>query len=163
MRVKHIIKGVFIMTMIAGLHQSAHAEIKYKSTFVGKTDFQSIEWNGGKATVGTLKGVLEIYGSNDAKVPNGQSIQNCVLKSVRVNDTTDIQANCTVTDKDGDAMFSISERKQGDINAGNGGKGKTRYTGGTGKYKGISGGGEYQTRYLPDNWLSVESECVRNY
>jgi len=163
MKIKRLAHFIFAAVLFIGINQIAQAEMKYKTTFVGKTDFQSVEWNGGKATVGTLKGILETYGSNDTKAPNGQSIQNCVLKSVRVNDTTDIQANCTVTDKDGDAIFAVSERKQGDINAGAGGKGKTRYVGGTGKYKGISGGCEYQTKYLPDNWLSVESECVRNY
>ncbi len=146
-----------------GMHSVAHAEMKYKTNFIAKTDFQSFDWNGGKATVGTLKGILETYGSNDPKAPNGQSVQNCVIKSVRVNETTDIQSHCTLTDKDGDSIFAISERKQGDINAGTGGKGKTRYVGGTGKYKGISGGCEYQTKYLPENWLSVESECTRNY
>jgi hypothetical protein len=154
-----------IMALVGsiGMHSVACAEIKYKTSFIGKTDFQSIDWNGGKATVGSLRGVLETYGSTDPKAPNGQSVQNCVLKSVRVNDGTDIQANCTVTDKDGDLIFAVSERKQGDINAGSGGKGKTRYIGGTGKYKGISGGCEYQTKYLPENWLSVESECTRDY
>lgn len=156
----HIILYFF---MLMGLHQAAHAEMKYKTTFTGKTDFQTLDWNGGKATVGSLRGVLETYGSSDSIMPNGQSIQNCVLKSIRLNDATDISANCTLTDKDGDSIFAVSERKQGDINAGAGGKGKTRYVGGTGKYKGISGGCEYQTKYLPENWVSVESECVRNY
>ncbi len=163
MKTKNMAHFILATLVVMGLHQTAHAEMKYKTTFVGKTDFQSIEWNGGKAVVGTLRGVLETYGSNDPKAPNGQSIQNCVLKSVRANDTTEIQANCTVTDKDGDSMFAISERKQGDISAGSGGKGKTTYVGGTGKYKGIGGGCECQTKYLPDNWLSVESSCVVNY
>lgn len=156
----HVVLSFFFLM---GLVQSAHAEMKYKTSFVAKTDFQSLDWNGGKATVGTLKGVLETYGSNDSKIPNGQSIQNCVIRSVRVNDATDISANCVATDKDGDSIFAVSERKQGDINAGTGGKGKTRYVGGTGKYKGISGSCEYQTKYLPENWVSVESDCIRNY
>ena len=163
MKTTYLGRLFFSIVMFIGLNQAAMAEMKYKTTFVAKTDFQTVDWNGGKATVGTLKGVLETYGSNDSKIPNGQSIQNCVIKSVRVNDATDIQANCTATDKDGDAIFAVSERKQGDINAGTGGKGKTRFVGGTGKYKGISGGCEYQTKYLPEGWLSVESECVRNY
>jgi len=163
MKQKNLARFIFATVILTGLNQSALAEMKYKTTFVAKTDFQTVDWNGGKATVGTLKGVLETYGGNDPKILNGQSIQNCVIKSVRVNDTTEIQANCTATDKDGDAVFSVSERKQGDINAGTGGKGKTRYVGGTGKYKGISGGCEYQTKYLPEGWLSVESECIRNY
>ncbi len=163
MKEKKLTHLILATAISVGLNQNVFAEMKYKTTLTAKTDFQALEWNGGKATVGTLKGVLETYGSNDPKAPNGQSIQNCVLKSVRVNDSTDIQSNCTSTDKDGDAIFAISERKQGDINTGTGGKGKTLFVGGTGKYKGISGGCEYQTKYLPDNWVSVESDCVRNY
>lgn len=132
----------------------------YKTSAVAKSDFQTMEWNGGKVTVGSLKGVLETYGSTSASMPNGQSIQNCFLRSARINDSTDIIANCTITDKDGDVLYGISERKQGDLSAGTGGKGKTRYVGGTGKYKNIKGGCDYQTRYLPENWLVVESECT---
>lgn len=163
MKNKYLVNLALTAAFLASYSQYAFAEIKYKTNFIAKTDFQSIDWNGGKATVGTLKGVLETYGSNDPKAPNGQSIQNCVLRSVRVNDTTEIQANCTATDKDGDSIFAVAERKQGDINSGTGGKGKTRFVGGSGKYKGITGGCEYQTKYLPENWVSVESECVRNY
>ncbi len=151
--------GIFLLS----INQISVAETKYKTSFIAKTDFQTIDWNGGKATVGTLKGILETYGSTDASVPNGQGIQNCVLRSVRINDSIDVQANCTFTDKDGDSIYGVAERKQGDVNAGSGGKGKTKYVGGTGKYKGISGGCEYQTKYLPENWVSVESECVRSH
>ena len=163
MKNKSLTYVVLLSAILIGLSQNALAEMKYKTNYIAKTDFQSIEWNGGKASVGTLKGIIETYGSKDPKVPNGQSIQNCVLKSVRVNDTTDIQANCTLTDKDGDSIFAVAERKQGDIKAGAGGKGRTTYVEGTGKYKGITGGCEYQTKYLPENWVSVESECVANY
>ena len=149
-----------LIALLAGVASTAVAGSTYKTTAVAKSDFQTMEWNGGKVTVGNLKGVLETYGSNNASMPNGQSIQNCLLRSVRMSDSTDIVANCTITDKDGDVLYANSERKQGDLSAGTGGKGKTRYLGGTGKYKNIKGGCDYQTRYLPENWLVVESECT---
>lgn len=151
-----------LMVLCLGIGSTAMAGTKYKTSAIAKSDFQTMDWNGGKVTVGTLKGVLETYGSTSTNVPNGQSIQNCVIRSVRIKDTTDIVANCTITDKDGDILYAISERKQGDVSAGTGGKGKTRFVGGTGKYQGASGGCDYQTKYLPENWLAVESECTRD-
>ena len=149
-----------LIAVLAGVASTAVAGTTYKTSAVAKSDFQTMDWNGGKVTVGSLKGVLETYGSNNSSMPNGQSIQNCLLRSARLGDSTDIVANCTITDKDGDVLYGISERKQGDLSAGTGGKGKTRYLGGTGKYKNIKGGCDYQTRYLPENWLVVESECA---
>ena len=51
--------GIFLLS----INQISVAETKYKTSFIAKTDFQTIDWNGGKATVGTLKGILETYGS----------------------------------------------------------------------------------------------------
>ena len=34
-----------------GIHSVAHAEMKYKTNFIAKTDFQSVDWNGGKASL----------------------------------------------------------------------------------------------------------------
>ena len=138
----------------------SHAETKYRTSAVAKTDFQTQDWNGGKVTVGSLKGVLETYGSNSAAMPNGQKIQNCLIRVVRLADSSDVVANCTITDADGDHLFAVSERKQGDVSAGSSGSGKTRFLGGTGKYQGASGGCEYRPKYLPENLLVVESDCV---
>ena len=137
---------------------SSAAETTYKTHAALKSDFQNLDWNGGKVTVGSLKGVSKIYGSSDPIIPNGDSVQNCLIRVVKMGEGTEIMTNCVATDKDGDTLYSISERKQGDINAG--GRGKTTYIGGTGKYKGASGGCEYTASYLPDNWLSVDSSCT---
>lgn len=138
----------------------SHAETRYKTSAVAKTDFQTMDWNGGKVTVGSLKGVLETYGSNSAAMPNGQKIQNCLIRVVRLGASSDVVANCTVTDADGDMLFATSERRQGDVTVGSSGKGETRFLGGTGKYEGVTGGCEYTPKYLPENWLVVESDCA---
>jgi hypothetical protein len=48
------------------------------------------------------------------------------------------------------------------IHGTSGGKGRIKFAGGTGKYSGATGGCEYQTKYLPDNWSVVESDCSRD-
>lgn len=154
------INTLTVLALSSTIAVSVHAADKYKTTAYLKTDFQTQDWNGGKVTVGTLKGVIETHGSGSASIPNGESIQNCMIRVVRAGESTDVVANCTFTDKDGDVRYGLSERKQGDLSAG--GKGKTRFLGGTGKYKGVTGSCEYTSKYLPENWLVVESECVKD-
>ena len=103
----------------------AQAENKYKTTAYLKTDFQTQEWNGGKVTVGSLKGVIETHGSNVPGIPNGESVQNCLIRVVRMGESTDVVANCSFVDKDGDMRYGVSERKQGDLAVG--GSGKTQF------------------------------------
>ncbi len=139
---------------------SSFAQSTYKSHAVYKSDFQAMDWNGAKVSVGSIKGVSKVYGSTTAKMPNGEHVQNCLMRVVKSGESTEIVTNCNTTDKDGDIFYSVSERKQGDMNKG--GKGKTTFTGGTGKFKGMSGSCEYTAKYLPENWLSVDSDCSLN-
>lgn len=134
----------------------------FKQYLAAKTDFQTSDWAGGKVTIGTIKGVVETSGSTGNGMPNGTSVQFCMVRSLRVNDSIDLVANCSFTDKDGDILYAIAERKQGDVSAGSGGKGRTRFVGGTGKYNGATGGCDYLTRYLPDSWSIVQSDCSRD-
>ena len=138
----------------------SYADNTYKSTTVFKTDFQNQDWNGVKITVGTLKGVNKTFGSSIANIPNGESVQNCLIRAARKSDSFESISNCTVVDKDGDIYYTLAERKQGDISAG--GKGQLKMIGSTGKYKGVTSTCEYTAKYLPENWLVVESECVKD-
>jgi hypothetical protein len=154
---KHLALAFAITASICGL---AQADNTYKTTAYLKTDFQTQEWNGGKVTVGSLKGVIETHGSKVSGIPNGESVQNCLVRVVRMGESTDVVANCSFADKDGDIRYGLSERKQGDLKVG--GSGKTRFLGGTGKYKGVTGSCEYSSKYLPENWLVVESTCIKD-
>ncbi len=152
--------SLVLLVSLAGFSGAATAESTYKSRTTFKTDFQTVDWNGGKVTIGSLKGVGEVYDSNSTSMSNGPGNANCLLKSVRINDASEIVSYCTFTDKDGDITYGISERKIGDLAVGTVGKGKTRYVGGTGKHKNIKGGCEYQMKSMPDNWFMVESSCT---
>lgn len=158
MKKKHLLNSLALLITSLFFLDSSLAESSYKSHASFKTDFQSQEWNGAKITVGSIKGLSKIYGSSSSIMPNGEYIQNCLMRVVKKSDGTEIVTNCNTIDKDGDIFYAISERKHGDINSG--GKGKTTFVGGTGKFQGANGSCEYSARYLPENWLSVDSECT---
>ena len=137
----------------------AQAETKYKSVASIKTDLQSMDWKDGKITMGSLKGIAITSQSTDPSL-NGEYIQNCLIRAVRLKDSSEVMANCTLTDKDGNVQFLTAERKQGDVSAGSSGRGMITIHGGTGKFQGITGSCEYTAKYLKDNWQITESECV---
>jgi hypothetical protein len=158
MKILNSLVVVCIACSFSGLASSA--DNKYQSTTIFKSDLQTQEWNGEKVTIGTLKGVIQTHASNIPNVPNGDSIQNCTIRGVRKGESFESVSNCTITDKDGDMYFTLAERKNGDLSAG--GKGKLRVTGGTGKYFGFSSTCEYAAKYMPENWVVVESDCIKN-
>lgn len=153
-------RSLMLFCMTSSLVGVALADNTYKSTTVFKSDFQTQDWNGSKITIGTLKGINKTFDSKVSSFPNGESVQNCLIRAVRKGDSFESISNCSITDKDGDMSYTLSERKQGDISAG--GKGKTKMLGGTGKYKGLTSTCEYTAKYLPENWVVVESECVKD-
>jgi len=137
----------------------AQAETTYKSFATVKTDLQTMDWSGGKVTIGTLKGIV-ITSNRSDPIFNGESIQTCYLRVVRIKDSSDVAAHCTLTDKDGDISYLTAERKQGDASAGSGGPGKIRLLGGTGKWQGKTGSCDYTAKYLKDGWQTTDSSCV---
>jgi len=137
----------------------AQAETTYKTFATVKTDLQTMDWNGGKVTMGTLKGVVITSNSSDPAL-NGEGIQTCYLRVIRIKDSSDVTAHCTLTDKDGDISYLTAERKQGDASAGSGGRGKITLLGGTGKWQGRTGSCDYTAKYLKDGWQTTDSSCV---
>ena len=67
----------------------SYADNTYKSTTVFKRDFQNQDWNGVKITVGTLKGVNKTFGSSIANIPNGESVQNCLIRATSEGSSID--------------------------------------------------------------------------
>lgn len=148
--------GILISYAIVNV---AQAETTYKTFATVKTDLQTMDWNGGKVTVGTLKGVVITSNSSDPAL-NGESIQSCYLRVIKLKNSSDVSAYCTLTDKDGDISYLTAERKQGDASAGSGGPGKITLLGGTGKWQGKTGSCEYTAKYLKENWQTTDASCV---
>jgi hypothetical protein len=156
MKTLKIVVGVLISYALVNV---AQAETTYKTFATVKTDLQTMDWNGGKVTVGTLKGVVITSNSSDPAL-NGESIQVCFLRVIRIRDSSDVSAHCTLTDKDGDVSNLTAERKQGDASAGSGGRGKITLLGGTGKWYGKTGSCDYTAKYLKDGWQTTDASCV---
>lgn len=153
------IKFLAVILVAYSLANLAQAENRYKSVASVKTDLQTMDWKEGKVTMGSLKGVAITSGSSNPAM-NGEYIQNCLIRVVRMKDSSDVFAHCTLTDKDGDVQYLTAERKQGDVTSGSGGRGIIVLQGGTGKFQGTSGSCEYTAKYLKDNWQVTESACV---
>ena len=152
-------KVLLAVLMTCSLVNFAQAETKYKNIASIKTDFQTMDWRDGKLTIGTLKGIAITSESTNA-IFNGEYLQNCVIRAFRSKDSSEVLANCSLTDKDGDVQYLTAERKQGDVSAGSSGRGMITMQGGTGKFQGTSGSCEYTAKYLKDNWQITESSCV---
>jgi len=65
-----------------------------------------------------------------------------------------------MTDSGGDTISLSGHRGAGEVQEGGGGDGKLTLVSGTGKFAGISGQCVYNVSWLPDQWISVESNCV---
>ena len=156
MKTLKIVVGVLISYATLNV---AQAETTYKSFTTAKVDLQTMDWNGGKVTMGTLKGVVITSNSSDPAL-NGEGIQTCYLRVIRIKDSSDVAAHCTLTDKDGDVSYLIAERKQGDASTGSGGSGKITTLGGTGKWQGKTGSCDYTAKYLKDGWQTTDASCV---
>ena len=86
--------------------------------------------------------------------------QNQDWNGVKITVGTLKGVNKTIGSSIANIYYTLAERKQGDISAG--GKGQLKMIGSTGKYKGVTSTCEYTAKYLPENWLVVESECVKD-
>lgn len=157
MKFTNTLIAICITSLVGGV---VLADNKYKTTTHFKSDFQTMDWNGEKVTVGTLKGVVEVHGSSLPNMPNGESIQNCLVRGARKGDSFDSVSNCTVQDKDGDIFYTLGERKDGDLNSG--GKGRLKVFGSTGKYKGFTSSCTYLAKYMQENWVVVEADCEKS-
>jgi hypothetical protein len=103
---------------------------------------QRSEFGKDKLTIADLKGV------QTSKTGEGVG-HNMSISCIGVTDSgagTTI-AYCTLTDLDGDQIFRKSERS-GSLGVSQDKPGKWQWTGGTGKYTGISGGGTLVVTYL---------------
>ena len=123
-------------------------------------DYTVIDHAGGQVTGGAVVGTSTLLQSSGAPFELGSVSAAACIVYVRMTEAgIDLEAPCTTTDDDGDSLFMMSRRKDGDLQDGGGGAGHTEIIGGTGKYAGISGSCSYDTKYLPNNHNVTIREC----
>ncbi len=128
----------------------------------GEHNYASFPVKNGAAFGGLLSGTVTITASTGGPFVEGSSsLMECVVLGVRTPDDVDLEAICSVSSSDEDAFFMESTRTEGSVeSAGSGGDGSWIFTGGTGKYAGLSGRCDYSVKYLPKNKLVTDSTCM---
>lgn len=156
----------FAMSMLLALQAAATADAQDAGSFrmlqSFDQDFTTINHAGGAITGGTLVGTSTILESSGPPFVAGEtSIAKCIVLVGTFRDgVVDLESPCTVTDGEGDEIYLLALRRDGDIAEGGGGEGRAQIMGGTGKFAGVSGECTYVTRYLPVNHVDTSSKCT---
>ena len=116
-------------------------------------------------TAGTTEGGDVVSSGQGTLFPEGKSfLSSCVVFSEESADGLNLTAPCTFTEPkedDGDELFAVLTRKQGDLGAANrGGGGRADLVGGTGKYANIAGQCSYDTQYLGPSTGMITRDCT---
>ena len=115
-------------------------------------------------TAGSLQGSATVTSSSGPLFQHGQSLlRSCVLFSERSEDGLNLRSHCTLTEVEedgGDQVLMSVYRNQGDpIGSNTGGRGRTEFVGGTGKYMDITGHCVYDVQYLIPSLGVLMADC----
>ena len=124
-------------------------------------DYTTIDHGGVRVTGGTLEGAVTILQSSGGPFVEGTHDRAiCVVYIKRSEAGFELEVPCETTAPSGDKWYTLSKRREGDVEAGSGGPGTMEILGGTGAYEGISGSCTYDVDYLPDNWVVMIADCT---
>ena len=116
---------------------------------------------GGAYVFATMVGTHTVIQSTaEPFAERSSAVMECLAYG-RISDDggLDLEAPCTITDGDGDALFLTATRWAGEMEQGGGGDGAAIIAGGDGKYAGIEGVCSYSTDYLSDTQLVTDVYC----
>ena len=127
-------------------------------------DYTKLQQEGTVFTAGSLQGSATVTSSSGPLFQHGQSLlRSCVLFSERSEDGLNLRSHCTLTEAaedGGDQVLMSVYRNQGDpIGSNTGGRGRTEFVGGTGKYMGITGHCAYDVQYLIPSLGVLLADC----
>ena len=124
-------------------------------------DHTTIDHGGVRVTGGTLEGAVTILQSSGGPFVEGTHDRaTCVVYIKRSEAGFELEVPCETTAPSGDKWYTLSKRREGDVEAGSGGPGTMEILGGTGAYEGIGGSCTYDVDYLPDNWVVMIADCT---
>lgn len=115
-------------------------------------------------TAGNLKGSATVTTSSGPLFQQGQNfLRSCVMFSERSEEGLNLRSHCVLTEVDedgGDQVLMSVYRNQGDpIGSTTGGRGRTEFVGGTGKYMGITGQCVYDIQYVIPSLGVLQADC----
>lgn len=126
-----------------------------------KADLQSLEHGELKITSGTLNGTMTVVKSTGGTFQAGASgsVEGLVYIK-KTGSAIDLESPATITDTSGDQLYNVARRGTGTVDTGGGGQGRMEFTGGTGKYAGVSASCPYTVEWLPGgNVVATGLDC----
>ena len=144
--------------MASADHHVKSGTYEFVSSFV--TDYTVVEQSEQTVIGGPGRGTVTIVKSSGGPWAEGSSATNVFVVHIKKSDAgMDLEASGASTDSSGDKWFFVAKRTAGDTAVGGGGTGHQQITGGTGKYKGVSGTCEYTVDFLVDNRVTALGTC----
>ena len=109
---------------------------------------------------GAFEGTATILESSGGPFVAGENSRvTCMIYARRNKARLEFEGPCVMTNAAGEKLFTLSQRTLGGIGARQGGEGRIKLLGGSGKFAGITGTCSYETEYLADNWIVSMVEC----
>ena len=154
-----LVAGAGIMCVAHTAAAEESGSLRIIRTYV--QDYTTIDHGGVRVTGGTLEGAVTILQSSGGPFVEGTHDRaTCVVYIKRSEAGFELEVPCETTAPSGDKWYTLSKRREGDVEAGSGGPGTMEILGGTGAYEGIGGSCTYDVDYLPDNWVVMIADCT---
>ena len=154
-----LVVGAGIMCVAHTATAEESGSLRIIRTYV--QDYTTIDHGGVRVTGGALEGAVTILQSSGEPFVEGTHDRaTCVVYIKRSEAGFELEVPCETTAPSGDKWYTLSKRREGDVEAGSGGPGTMEILGGTGFYEGISGSCTYDVDYLPDNWVVMIADCT---
>ena len=123
-------------------------------------DYTTVDHGGVQITGGSSTGTVSVLESSGGPFVEGAvGIGTCVLLARTSESDVDLEAPCSMTDREADSLYIMTRRNSGDVLEG-GGQGRLELLGGSGKYAGLDGACSYDLTYLPGDHLVAVAECT---
>jgi hypothetical protein len=140
----------------------AQADDAFRFVFVGQRDYTTVGHGDHSFTAGSVHGVLTVpsAGPESPFTEETRLHGTCATAIKTEGSSLEIDSHCTFQDLDEDEVYLEAHRDSGDAEVGGGGLGSFVFTGGTGKFAGITGiECPYEVHYMDDDDTVVTGRC----
>ena len=157
-------RPLLLAAMLAGAAAPALGQTDdiFRFVFVGQRDYTTVGHGDHSFTAGGLHGVLTIpFAGPESPFTEDTRLHGTCATAIKVEGSAiAIDSHCTLRDPDEDEVYLEAHRDLGDTEVGGGGQGAFVFTGGTGKFAGITGiECPYEVHYMEDNDTVVTGQC----
>jgi hypothetical protein len=146
--------------MMVGAQAAIAESGTYEMLYSFVTNYTKLEQPGRTITAGSINGTQTILRSSGGPFSEGaNNITDCLVYAKKTDSGIDVESYCTSTYPSGDKLFTMGQRRAGDMNVGGGGAGTIKILGGTGQYSDVTGTCTYRTDYLASNHVVNHNKC----